>query len=210
MSLTIDLVVLVADADAEWTLRTLLSERTQALGIHAISSLVIRDPGRDPGVFLRCHDLLRPYVYQATYALVLLDREGSGREGRFTALEMEIDLEKRLQQNGWINEQGRSRSAAIVLDPELEVWVWSASPHVPGALGLDDVGLRSILDRLPLLPNGKPRRPKEAMLAALRSGKKPHSPGIFIELARNVSLQAHEPAFDKLCATLLNWFPAQE
>lgn len=210
MSYTYDLVVVVADADAEWTLRTLLAERSQALGIQTVNSLVIRDPGRDPGVYLRCQDLLRPYLRQAAYTLVLLDREGSGREERMTAPEMEANLEFRLQQNGWVGAEGRSRTTAIVLDPELEVWVWSRSSNVATALGLDKARLQVVLHGFRLLPNGKPQRPKEAMLEALRTGKKPHSPDVFIELAKNVSLQAHERAFDKLRQTLQTWFPIEE
>jgi len=206
----IDLVVMVADKDAEMVMKTLLNERTAALGIRAVTSKVIRDPGRDSGVYLRAQDLLRPYVRQAAYALVILDREGSGRETKMSAIEMELNLQRRLEESGWGLLHGQSRAAAIVLDPELEVWVWSRSPHVPTALGLDENGLSQATQGFGRLPNGKPERPKEAMLAALRAGKKPHSPDIFKELAQNVSLQAHERAFDKLRDTLQTWFPLQE
>ncbi len=171
-----DLVVLVADADAEWALRTLLEKRSDAMQIRSLNSRVIRDPGRDSGVYLRAQDLLRPYVRQAAYALALLDHEGSGQEHRKTASEMETDMEKRLMQNGWIDIEGHSRVVAIVLDPELEVWVWSRSVHVSAAMGLSDAQLSAAIQHFPRLPNGKPARPKEAMLAALRAGKKPLFP----------------------------------
>jgi hypothetical protein len=76
----LDLVALVADADAEWTLRTLLAKRAPALDIRPVEFRVIRHPDRDPGVCLRSAGLLRPYLRTATYALVMLDREGCGRE----------------------------------------------------------------------------------------------------------------------------------
>lgn len=210
MSHLYDLVVLVADTDAEWTLRTLIEKRTDALQIRTIISKVVRDPGRDAGVFLRAHDLLRPYVQQAAHALVIFDREGSGGERRMSAPEMEFDLENRLYKNGWMSADQHPRAAVIVLDPELEVWAWSRSPHVPIALGLDQAQLEAVLQNFARLPNGKPQRPKEAMLAALRIGKKPASPDVFRELAQKVSLQVHERAFDKLRATLQAWFPAQD
>jgi hypothetical protein len=210
MSHLYDLVVLVADTDAEWTLRTLLEKRTDALQIRPLTSKVVRDPGRDAGVFLRAQDLLRPYVQMAACALVIFDREGSGGERRMSAPEMETVLEDRLYKNGWMNANQHPRAAVIVLDPELEVWAWSRSPHVPAALGLDQAQLEAVLQGFTRLPNGKPQRPKEAMLEALRIGKKPPSPDIFRELAQKVSLQAHERAFDKLRATLQTWFPAPD
>ena len=204
-----DLVVLVADADIEWTVRTLLEKRHAALHIRPVTFNVIRDPGRDAGVYQRAQDLLRSYVTTAHYALVLLDREGSGREHRQTAPEMEADLEKRLRHNGWTDTAGASRCAAIALDPELEVWVWSRSPYVPTVLGLDAETLQQVLDGFERAPNGKPQRPKEALEAALRRSGRPFSPAIFRELAEKVSLNAQERAFDKFRSTLQTWFPKE-
>lgn len=206
----LDLVVLFADKDAEVVMNTLLRERTQALGIRAVHSKIIRDTRRDPGVYLHAQDLLRPYQRQAAYALVMLDREGSGREARMSAEEIEEELTHRLLQSGWQTPQGQPRVAVIVLDPELEIWVWSQSPHVPAALGLDENSLANVLQSFHRLPNGKPERPKEAMLAALRTAKKPFSPDIFKELAQKVTLRSREHAFNKLRHTLQTWFPLQE
>ncbi len=206
----IDLVVLVADADAEIVIKTLLNKRAQALGIRPITSKVIRYHGRDSGVFLHAHNLLRPYQTQATYALVMLDREGSGREHRMTAEQMEADIESRLRADGWQTPDGRSRAAVIVLDPELEIWVWSRSPHVPRVLGLDANRPEQVLEQFDCLPNGKPKRPKEALQKVLREARKPRSSAIYQELAERVSLQASERAFDKLRYTLQGWFPSQE
>ena len=204
----LDLVVLVADADAEWTLRTLLEKRTISLQIRPIRFTIIRHPDRDAGTFLRGHELVRPYLRRTEHALIVLDREGSGRE-HLSAQSLERQLEDRLRKNGWIDPQGRSRAAAIVLDPELEVWVWSSSPHVADILGLDLTDLHEILSDFSTPPNGKPERPKEAMLAALRRGGRPHSASIFQELAEKVSLRSQERAFSKLRDTLQAWFPME-
>ena len=200
MNERLDLVVLVADADAEWTLRTLLEKRQAALQIRPIRNKLIRDPDRDAGVFLNAPTTLRAYRNIADHVLVILDHEGSGREHKASAAEMEIDLEQRLQAAGWAD------AVVVVLDPELEVWVWSRSSHVALALGLSPEALATVLAQFAQNAQGKPERPKEAMLAALRQSKRPHSPRIFQELAGKVSLRANERAFDRLRTTLQSWF----
>lgn len=206
----LDLIVLVADTDMEWTMRTLLERRTDSLGIRPLRFEVRRHHGRDPGVFKDAHNFLRLYLRRSRHALVLLDWEGSGREHRFSAQDVESDLENRLRQNGWTDVEGQSRAAVIALDPELEVWVWSRSPHVAQVLGLPQAELEQILENVPTTPEGKPQRPKEAMLAALRRSGRPRSARIFQELAERVSLWAHERAFDKLRGTLQTWFAPEE
>jgi len=206
----LDLIVLVADTDMEWTMRTLLKKRTDALGIRPLRVEVRRHLGRDPGVFKDAHNFLRLYLRRARHALVLLDWEGSGGEHRLAAQEMEADLERRLKQNGWTDAEGQPRAVAIALDPELEVWVWSRSPHVAQALGLPQAELEQILENVPATPEGKPQRPKETMLTALHRSGRPWSARIFQELAERVSLLAHERAFDKLRSTLQAWFALEE
>jgi hypothetical protein len=112
-----------------------------------------------------------------------------------------------LSQNGW-----GQRTSAIVIDPELEIWVWSDSPHVDEVLGWSgrQPDLRtwltqrgSITDR-----NGKPNLPKEATEAALKEVRKPRSSSIYQQLAEKVSLgRCVDPAFIKLKNTLQSWFP---
>ena len=206
----LDLIVLVADNDMEWTMRTLLEKRTDALGIRPLRVEVRRHLGRDPGVFKDAHNFLRLYLRRARHALVLLDWEGSGGEHRLAVQEMEADLERRLKQNGWTDAEGQPRAVAIALDPELEVWVWSRSPHVSEILGVTQAELEQILEGFPATPTGKPQRPKEALLAALRRSGRPRSARIFQELAERVSLLAHERAFDKLRSTLQAWFALEE
>ena len=205
MTVQWDLVVLVADADAEAALKALLAERVAALNIRPITFQIIRDPDHDAGVFTRAHDLLRPYLRQVAYALVLLDREGSGVEHR-SAPDIELELEQRLWRNGWLDVNEAPRASAIVLDPELEIWVWSRSPHVAEILGLSPDVLQDLLSSFALASSGKPQRPKEAMYAALRRSKRPLSASIFRELAVRVSLRSEERAFDKLRQTLQLWF----
>ncbi len=199
----LDLIVLVADADAEWTLRTLLSQRKQALGIRSdLRFKVIRHPSRDSGVAHHAAALLRRYLRRAEHALVLFDREGSGFEHKYSAVEIEDQVEATLHRNGW----PRERCAVIVLDPELEVWVWSSSPHVAKVIGLSPTQLQTFLAPLPRDERGKPQRPKEVLLEALRQSGRPFSSRLFQDLAARVSLRSEERAFGKLRQTLQNWF----
>jgi hypothetical protein len=163
------------------------------------------DPPYDSEVFLRCQGYLRPFLSLASYAVVVFDREGCGSAG--SRAQIETDVEKRLAQSGW-----QGRSAAVVIDPELEAWVWSDSPHVDAALGWPQRGLqlRAWLAERGFLEPGqrKPARPKEAMDTALRDSKKKSSSALYVELATRVSFErCTDPAFLKLRSTLQSWFP---
>lgn len=199
---TIDLVVLIPDADYEATLDALLSSRTQAFGILPITFKQVRAIGRDPDVRLRAEAYLRVYIHQAKYALVLFDKEGSGGEG-ISVEELELEVKQGLERNGWDR-----RCEVIALDPELEIWVWSNSPRVPESLGLDSHQLNEVLERFPRNAIGKPVHPKEAMQACLGLARKPRSAAIFRQLASSVSLRGcQDRAFRKLLSTLQTWFP---
>ncbi len=200
-----DLIVLVADNNMENTLRGLLS-RHWALGIRPITYDIFRHDKRDPGCWTDAHNYLRPYIRQYRYALVMFDHEGSGQEER-KAAELEKDLENRLRENGWA--EGRAR--VIVLEPELEIWVWSDSPQVDRCLGWEahQPGLRTWLQQQGLLTHGafKPADPKKALEAALREVKTPRSSAIYRRLAEQVSFQrCVDPCFKRFREILTEWF----
>jgi len=202
-----DLIVVTADIDAAGAIRALL-DRYHALSIRKITATVDRYVGRDSGCYHRAHEYLRPFIGQFHYALVVFDRHGCGNESQ-SRVALEDDVEERLHRNGWAD-----RCAAIVLDPELEAWVWSDSPHVSVALGWpqDSRQLRSwLVDRGWLQQHQtKPKRPKEAMEAVLHWVRKPRSSAIYEELARKVSLRrCSDAAFAKLRTTLQRWFPIE-
>jgi len=201
-----DLVVLVADKNIEFALRGLLS-RPQALGIRLPDYTLYVHPERDPGCLRKAAPFLRPYACCFRYALVVLDREGCGRQER-TRAELETEIEAGLAGAGWEN-----RAAAVVLDPELEAWIWSDSPEVDRVLGWAELPpLRTWLRSQGFTFSAhKPDRPKEAVEAALRFVRRPRSSAIFRELAERVSLErCRDPAFAKLRQCLGNWFPAEQ
>ena len=201
----LDLVVLVADADQQAVLRSLLSSRRQSLGIRDIRSKVDKHPLHDPG----CLDplpILNSYVTIAScHALVVLDREGCGRES--DAASIAESVRSRLQTGGWQN-----RADAIVIDPELESWVWSPSPHVARTLGWKGTSseLRRQLSAAGIWPDDvlKPPRPKEAMEWVLRQNSIRRVAGLYSTLAEKVSLQGcSDPAFEQVRQRLVEWFP---
>ena len=201
-----DLLTLVADKDMQLGLQGLLADPVR-IGIREISSTVLVHPKRDPGVFRQCHDFLRSQQRLASHALVVFDREGCGRVA--TRLALENDVETRLRQNGW-----EGRSAAVVIDPELEVWIWGGYGAVARALGWGGTSLTLqewLIQAGFLGPEQcKPERPKEALEHALYFIRKPRSSSVYFDVARQVDTNAClDPAFLKLRSTLQNWFPPE-
>jgi hypothetical protein len=203
---TKDLVVLTADKNTQFALRGVLS-RHQSLSIRKLAADFFVHPEKDPGVYHSAHDYLRFAVKTHSRALVLMDRIGSGQESKGREA-LETEIEQKLARSGW-----QDRASTIVLDPEIEIWVWSDSPHVDHELGWSDKekGLRPWLREQGFLQQGsvKPEKPKDAMEGALRVVRKPRSSAIYKNLAEKVGLsKCLEPGFLKLKQTLQNWFPA--
>jgi hypothetical protein len=199
-----DLIMLVPDKNIEAAVRGLLS-RHQSLGIRQVDHKIYPHPARDPGCFGQGHEFLRSFTRLFSHALILFDRDGCGRED-CSREELETLVEDRLRSSGW-----GDRARAVVIDPELEVWVWSDSPHVPSALGCkDDIPtIRRLLIDQGLWTEGqaKPADPKGAMEVILRMNGRPRSSAIYENLARKVSLQrCQDGAFLKLRDTLVAWF----
>ncbi len=203
-----DLVVLLADKNTEYAVRGVL-DRPDALGIRPILADLFVHLHNDPGCLREGHEFLRSFTNQYRHAIVMLDREGCGRQ-ESTRQELEEQIEERLSNNGWAG-----RAAAIVLDPELEIWVWSDSPEVDNALGWlgRTPDLRNWLREQELLGEDaqKPARPKEALEQALILVRKPRSSSIYMQLAKTVSLRrCDDPAFVKFRTILKNWFAKSE
>lgn len=202
-----DLVVLTADKNAQFAFKGLLT-RHRALGVRAIEADLYVHPERDPGVRTRAHDFLRPFASSHAHALAMLDLEGSGRDAT-SREDLEAEIESRLNRSGW-----SGRAAAIVVAPELDVWVWSDSPHVEDLLGWKGRTPRLrdwLLQRDWLVtPSLKPERSKEALEAVLLEVRKPRSSAVHQALAEKVSLgHCSDPAFRRLRATLQQWFGAK-
>lgn len=200
-----DLVVLVADVNIKAVAEGLL-QRPRSLSTREVSFDILVHPDRDPGCLHRSHDLLRPLTNRYAHALVMLDRAGSGQEARPRA-ELEAQVRQHLSTNGWDD-----RAEVVVLDPELESWVWSDSPEVDRCLGWEgrEPDLRTWLrsEGLWVPGDAKPADPKRAVERALRHVRTPRSSSIYRDLARSVSIRrCHDPAFLAFRQHLQRWFP---
>lgn len=200
-----DLIVVVADADAEKAIETLL-RRHRAFGIRHISFDIRRHVQRDPGCRTATHSFLRPEIDRYQYAMVVFDWEGAGAEDK-SPEEIESFVETSLSESGWFD-----RCAVVVIKPELEMWVWSDSPHLSTALGWKNKQpsvhewIKANTAFWP--PNtNKPSRPKEALEASLRVVRKSSSPSLFETLAERVSVErCVDRAFGKFKKILKQWF----
>lgn len=209
-----DLVVLVADKDMEHAIRTVVHERSRDGGFrrprlllpHQERQMLVDTQGKDAGVLRRAHELLRPFSRRCQHALVLFDRQGCGRE-EATAAVLEQEVRDRLRINGWDD-----RGEVVVLDPELENWIWNGDPAVDACLCWSgrNPPLRHWLDEQGLWPleQPKPGDPKSAYRRAIReAGKKP-SAAVFEDIARRAPLvPCRDRAFRRFLEILRRWFP---
>lgn len=204
---TTDLVVMVADNDAELTIRSLLS-RHEALGIRRISHNLIRHPQRDAGCRGKPEILLRGFSASHRHALVLFDHHGSGRDSEPFA-KVEDETRELLARNGW-----NDRAEVVVLSPELEIWMWSDSPEVDRILGWQErrPPLRQwLLDEgLIAGTDSKPEDPKTAYHRAVREVRRAVSASHFKEMARAVSFRrCTDGSFQRFLQILRTWFPPE-
>jgi hypothetical protein len=209
-----DLFVVVADLDAENVINTLLTKRQKALRIQLQFNPdrppegdLLRYAGRDSGCYKDAVDLLGGPLRTHRHALLIFDRHGCGADDR-PRDEIEAEVEHKLQDSGWT----QGAACVIVIEPELESWVWNKSLHVPDVLGWknDADGLRSFLAAQDLWADNdsKPSDPKEAMRQSLRKKRKPLGARLFSDLASKVAVGGcQDPAFQKFRQQLQHWFP---
>lgn len=198
-----DLVLLVADKNAQFALKGALG-RPEALGIRPIEFEFFVHPGRDGGARKSGPEVLALQRRRFKHALLVLDFEGCGTELR-TAIELEKQLDERLSTH-W-----QEAAKSIVIEPELDVWVWGSDNAVEEVLEWPArKRLREWLraEGFTFEANDKPTRPKEALEAALRVPALPRSSALYQSIAEKVSLpRCGDPAFIRLRNQLMEWFP---
>lgn len=199
-----DLFVLAADLELKNALDGLLS-RTKDLGARDVAYDIERHPNRDSGCRSEAVEYLRPYLRGYRQALVVFDHYGCGSTD--PREEIQLRVEEQLRRNGW-----GDRAKVIVIEPELEVWVWGGSPAACRVLGWDRsyAALRRWLVRRRFWEAGepKPSEPKKAMREAMQHGRVQRSARKFSELARAVDFdRCKDAAFGELKHTLVRWFP---
>lgn len=206
-----DLGFLVADKNIEACLHGLLEREDWHLSIGcapvdvALDDVKVAAGQNDPGLYTRGADLLSPFSKRYRRMVVMLDSEWDGSPGPEG---IEAQIKGHLSAAGW----SHGTSLAVVLTPEVDVWLWTRTDHTARALGW----ARWSALQAPLATEGwwvaeqpKPNRPKEAAEWALRKVRKPRSSFVYKQLARTVGLgRCTDAAFITLRDTLRAWFPA--
>lgn len=197
-----DLVLLVADKDIQYALTGALS-RPQAMVTRPIACEFKLHAGKDGGARSTGVDILNTQRRLFSRALLVFDREGCGRDD--DALTIERDLDARLALVWGIDAK------TIVVEPEVEAWVWGADNAMREVLGWPrPEPIRQWLadQHFVIADNGKPVRPKEAFRALRSVHQLPWSSALYRNIAEKISLQhCVDPAFVRLRDTLRSWFP---
>ena len=115
----------------------------------------------------------------------------------------------RLTRTGWNDTNAR----VVVIEPELESWVWGNSPWVARAVGWQDGDTNNLKAHVVELgfqfnPLGKPEKPKEALEKILYETGIPRSASIYQKIAEKASLRGcKERSFLRLTRFLRERFP---
>lgn len=202
-----DLIVVVADSYQEKVMEGLLPRVPNASGTRVFTYDIIRNIENDSGSYNSSHELLRSFINQYQFALVIFDYEGTGVESTRTREQVESDVERQLSLNGW-NE----RNAVAVIKPEIENWIWMDNPNVESAIGWENQeSLYAWARRNGKIPHqeSKPLRPKETLEEALKMNGTSKSSSIYKKISSKVSYKGcQDPAFQKVISNLVNWFPS--
>jgi hypothetical protein len=113
-----DLALLVADKNMDFAMRGILN-RPKALGIRPVTFEIRQHVNRDGGVRTTGPETLALLRKQFHRGIAMLDWEGSRTKPK-SAIELERDLDVRLARS-W-----GDRAKAIVIEPELDVWIWGS------------------------------------------------------------------------------------
>lgn len=156
-------------------------------------------PTKDPGIYGTAHELLRPYQHSHQRAVVIVDADWTGSPG---AAAIREHISERVAVT-W------KEFAVIVIEPELEAWIMSESPHLVGILHCPK-DYRQILQDAGFWQDNtaKPPQPKEALDHLRRKHRVRVFNADFGKLAQAMSVrQCQDPAFNQLRDHLRAWFP---
>lgn len=201
-----DLFIVVPDKDTEYTLRGVLP-RDKALQTRKFSFDMVVHFNRDNGVRTTGPAMANSKRSSHSHALLVLDWHGSGVERRMnlTALQNQLDAA--------LGQVWGDAARSIVVDPEIESWVWGSDEALGQQLRWQDpesVRVWLQQNRFGLDVNGKPHHPKDAFRALLRRANVARSPAVFEQLAERLSLEhCKDRSFARLRSLLRKWYPPE-
>lgn len=205
-----DLLVYVADADAQAFLKSILSKH-HALGIRAITFDIERHPQRDAGMVQSGAELTRMQKGRYEKALLVWDHHGSGRDHKSLPQEVEREMQSKLDSFTW-----KENSAVAVLVPELEQWLWYCENALLAHYRLTksqlDMWLGDYAKKCGALVDSlKEEQPKELFEWVVRDClKRTISPRDFEEIGRSAGVSGLMGCgtFCSVVETLRAWFSA--
>ena len=207
-------VFLVADGTMEQVLKSFLSRgylegrlgcRTFDFDFPQDVVVDVRNGNTDGGVHRRAHALLHSYLRSHQNAVVMLDKN-FGR--RLPAAVVRGEILHNLLHNGWSAECVE----VVVIDPELEVWLWQrGSPHIAREFRYNgSVSLEEFLEAEGLWPSAavKPAKPKEVAGVLLQRYRAGPRMVVYRRIIENISIRGcQDLAFNLLAGALRRWFP---
>lgn len=203
-----DLIILVADQNMRDSIEGLIPKLPLALNISPFTYDIRVHPYRDPGCRTQSANFLTSFKNIYKFSLVLFDKEGCGKES-LSRTELETEVEESLSKTGW-----GDRAKVVVIEPELENWIWVKSPKLAEIINWDSIqSLYQWLRDQNYLSgaNPKPNSPKEAFEKVLYIKKKRRSSSIYKQIASTVSFKrCTDPSFLKFIQIISVWFPNNE
>jgi hypothetical protein len=144
--------------------------------------------------------------FSNSHVVVVLDVDWDGSP---CAEKITNDLTQQIRNSGWAENAFK----VIVIDPELENWIWQQNIHVAKALGFDgQTSLMADIDLQLVWPQGKvkPSEPKEIMETLLEKNRIMRSSTLYQKITKHVSVtDCQDSAFQLLRNTLRTWFPSR-
>jgi hypothetical protein len=205
-----DLLVFVADADAQAFMRGIL-EKPKALGIRSISFDIDRHPLKDPGMVQTGPELTRMKKEDYQKVLLMFDFHGSGRDHRETYGELREQMQARLDSLTWTGN-----SSVAVLVPELECWCWFCENAMRRHYKITENNMvqwtSQQAKRLGMsVDDLKLQQPKELFEYVVKGClRRTISPRDFHEIGRLASIRALLAcdSFQSIFSALRGWFPS--
>jgi len=205
-----DLLVVTADLDAQEVMKAIL-ERCEALEIHPISFDVVRHLGRDPGLFVGAADYSKLMKEKYHKLIIMLDYHGSGCSdggGKCAAT-----IQKQLDGVTW-----KSHSLAVIIEPELEEWLWHNEASIQKIFELSDAQLKEFVATfckkhdcdVRSVTREKPKELLDFICEKVKNrGHLRHKE--FGQLASSASLKGWQTSasFRQIVAILQEWFPSE-
>lgn len=164
----------------------------------------------DGGIWKHAHTNLIPFKDRYQHAIIVLDADFDPHPG---APSLRADIAGNMINAGWSADS----FCVVVIDPELEAWLWAPNLNVAKAFGHGDFEeMKARLAGEGLWDEGEPKpndlkraRDRAARLGGMRTGG-PIFRGVFGGISKRACDLCVEEGFISMRTALQAWFPAEE